>query len=487
MKKLDFKLVTLLISAFILVFVLSCDKDDDPKPGNDKPVNGEDFTFIVDGNKVTFTTTLTGNVWFKDEGSSSEYPTVSGKVEVFLAAAGTYSFTCNTLIEGAKVASDPFNVIIEQDDDSYLDNKKWIYLTGGRGKTKSWRVDMNANGKCLYFAGPLYYSGVECDPWWSWDVIDTELPYTLACDKAEYTGYFNWEPDYSGNKWIMAAADYGTITFDGGALTASTQKFGATESGTFTFDTATMKLKLNGVSMPLDTSRLNDNQYEDLYTLRIFTIADSSMQVGIKRHTEDGKESKWINVYNFVCTDYTYPVTEEFTYSEVPKTTITAADLVGTWKYAGVPTGWISWDAQGDLGTHYPARLLEKWDDRTEIVTVLNDEWGLTGIGDVFTANDANTYVFENDGTCTLNGVDNTFTVANGIISLGDTLKHTEFNITLDGSWLSNILKGTEITVIDVKNYGGQEDYEAYTPEGLWIGQRNDEKPEYTGFQLVKQ
>ena len=222
--------------------------------------------------------------------------------------------------------------------------------------------------------------------------LTEDLPVTV--NGQEMTSFFNWEPDYPGNTWIMAPGDYGTITFNGVNRTVSTTIFGVTESGTFDLDPETWKLTINGVILPIDTARLNDHggQYEenDLHNVRIFSLSDTAMQIGIKRTSEGGVLSSWVNVYNFLCDDYEYAIPEEFTYEEVPNTSFTAADLEGTWVHAGVPMGWIAYNKVGDQGTDIPAYLFEPWDERTDVVTTL-ESWGLTGIGDVFTAGDAET------------------------------------------------------------------------------------------------
>jgi hypothetical protein len=314
--------------------------------------------------------------------------------------------------------------------------------------------------------------------------LPDQLPYTV--NGVEQTSFFNWEPDYAGNTWIMPAQDYGTITFNGVDLTVSTNVFGEIKSGSFDFDPTTMKLTINNCILPIDTGRLNEGQYEEfnLHNLRIFSLADSGMQVGIKRSFEGGDVSEWVNVYNFICDDYDYPVPEEFTFEEAPKTSATAADLVGTWKLADVPMGWIGYTKVGDQGTTIPARLFEKWDKRADVVATL-ESWGLSDIAAEFTANDANTYVFNADGSCTLNGVANNFAVSNGIITLTTALDSSEFH--METGWLNHVLGGTDITVIDVNHYGSEEEYADYTPEGIWIGQQNGDKNEYSGFQLVKQ
>jgi len=486
MKKISFLKSMLAIMLGIMVIATSCKKDEPtpPPPVDNTPVLNTDFAYTVDNNTVNFTTTLSGNVWINNEATNVTTNFVDGKCSVFLPKKGDYSFTCQTLVGGATYPSAPFSVTIAQDDLSYLNMGMWKDLSGGVDKTKTWRMDMNSSGQCVYFDGPLYYSGSDDDPYWAWDVLS--LPYDLNGTVME--SYFNWSPDYPGNTWIMSAQDYGTITFSGTDLVASTSKFGALENGSFTFDTATMKLTLTGVTLPTDTSRINEGQVEEWGNIRVFSLSDSAMQLGLKRvyegTNEDGtqKESKWVLVYNFVVNDYVYQVPEQFTYEESVNTSFTQADLVGTWKYAEVPMGWIGWTKVGDQGTTYPAHLFEIWYTTEDVVTTLSS-WGATNADSLFTANSVKEYVFNEDGTCTLAGEDNTYSVANGIITFGNDLTGEELN----GVWIDG-LTGTELKVIDFNKMGPETEMVDTPPfTGIWIGNQNPGKNEYQAVQLQKQ
>ncbi len=484
MKKFSF-LLSLIAIIFAIVVVSSCKKDDDDdnQPVDYTPVLNTDFSFTVDQNTVNFTTSLTGNVWINNVNTDVSTNFEDGACSVFLPLAGDYPFTCNILVDGVEYKSAEFNVGIESDDVSYLNSGLWLYLSGGAGNTKTWRMDMNADGKCVYFDGPLYFSGAEDEPYWAWDVY--ELPYDLNGTLME--SYFNWSPAYSDNTWIMAAMDYGTITFSGNDLIAVTNKFGVEQTGSFTFDTTTFKLDLTTVTLPTDTARFNEPQVEEWGKIRVFTLTDSSMQLGLKRvyegFNEDGSqiESRWTLVYNFVCADYDYPMPEEFTYTETINTSFTQDDMVGTWRYAEVPMGWIAWQKDGDQGTSFPAHLYEKWYTTSDVVTTL-ESWGLTGVDSTFTANSTKEYVFNADGSCNLNGEDNTYTVVDGVITFGNELLGHEFNGAADLA-----LSGSEIKVISFDKMGPETDLIDTPPfTGIWIGQQNDSKMEYKAVQLQK-
>ena len=484
MKKMSFRLLVALLSALMLVFISSCEEEEpEPEPTTaEKPVLGEDFEFAVDGNDVTFTTTLTGSVWFTNIDNSTDHTVENGEVVVTIAQEGTYPFTCTVLIDGSEVTSDTFDVVIEASVD-YFDKGVWKDLTGGVGQTKNWRMDINSEGECLYFDGPVYYSGTDNDPYWSWDVLPEDLPVTVGGE--ELTTFFNWSPDYKGNTWLMAAQDYGTISFNAAEGTVSTNRFGETCSSTFSFDTTTMKLTVQECILPIDTGRLNEGpegQFPDLSNLRIYSISDSAMQIGVKRvyegFNDDGsqKESKWVMIYNFIVDDYTYPQPEEFTYSEPINTSFTQADLVGTWEYADVAQDWIGWPATGDQGSTKKSKRLNAWSTYDEMVTTL-ESWGASSADSTFQANFTNEYVFNDDGTCTLNGVENTYSVENGVISFSDSLKSGEFSLV----WIG--LSGKDVSVLDVTN---DSEGNPYSYDGIWIGQKNGDKNESSAVHLVK-
>lgn len=52
---------------------------------------------------------------------------------------------------------------------------------------------------------------------------------------------WNWQPDWKGNSWLMAAGDYGSMTFSlkgNAVITVDHKMLGRQESGTFFLDAA---------------------------------------------------------------------------------------------------------------------------------------------------------------------------------------------------------------------------------------------------------
>ena len=507
MKKMKFKVLIALMSILAVGFVSSC-KEDDPvvEPVSNIPVLDEDFAFTVVNNDVNFTTSLIGNVWFKNETSGTEYVVADGVVSVNLPKMGSYPFTCNTLIEGETFTSDTFIVAILQDDLSFLESGLWKALTGGTaGYNKSWRLDdftsQDGVNFCKYFKGSIGYVS----------------PDDLKCNGILKTNaqWADWSGDYpSFFDGVQDLPEDATISFDGAtgkvklAMTKGIKTNGAGEASEYWTETVEGAFSLEVVDtvdfeevniqsvsaqsggtygdqaasvsfssplrFPIDMGLMIDGAFDDEVLqdgFKILSCTDSAMVVFAWRQYSGGEPNVWGHLFFFICDDYTYS-SEQFTYSEPIKTSFTAADLVGTWKYADVAQDWISWDALGDKGTVINAACLNAWATRADMITTLSS-WNGSDVTETFTTNDANEYVFNSDGTCTLAGIANTYSVSNGVIAFGTELT-TEFQVVFI------TLTGTTVTIADPKEGTGYD-------VGIWLGQRNGDKTEYSCVHLVKQ
>lgn len=99
---------------------------------------------------------------------------------------GTYTIKYAVQSRGGLVYADPVTVTITSIDAKTVSEPMWVNLTGGLGKSKTWRLDVDANGKSKYFNGPVYFAGANM----SWE----------------------WQAGWDG--WIIEKGDYGTMTFD---------------------------------------------------------------------------------------------------------------------------------------------------------------------------------------------------------------------------------------------------------------------------------
>jgi hypothetical protein len=336
MKKMNLKLLAAFVGALMVVLISSCQKDEET-PGVDyNPVLNANFSYVVNGNNVVFTTTIPGNVWFTCNGV--DYPTVDKTVTVFLANAGTYIFTCSTLGSGSTLTSDDFDIVILQDDLSFLDEGVWKLLTGGQGHSKTWVLDINADGEVtnLWYA-PVAYSGKDGDPYYYWDYIPT--------DSTDVT-YLNWSPKYSDNTWLMPAMDYGTMTFTANDQTLTTVRPAedvTSETGTVAIDLETMLMTLTGTTICRDLGRITD--VEDWQHFRIYKITENSMSLGVKRVLDGGNPGPWVVLYNFVTKTYKDAyVAPEIVITD-PVVDLPSINLVGTWKFVKeTPINWYEFN-----------------------------------------------------------------------------------------------------------------------------------------------
>ncbi|MGE4287170.1 MAG: hypothetical protein AB7E36_00670 [Salinivirgaceae bacterium] len=498
MKKMNVKLWSLLLSAFMLVFVTACENSDDPEPAIDyTPVLGSTFNFVVDGNDVTFTTTIPGNVWFTVDGT--DYPTVDKAVTVNLPLKGTYAATCSSLGSGTTLTSAPFDVVIEQDDLSYLERGAWKALTGGAEGNKTWVLDVrevvtttidNAGVetsssvfKSVYFHNALDFYGEEgvggnedgaWGPWggtniygWGGTPEAGEITFngvnrtaTLTIDGEPTTASFamnvyDRDPNYliipkeNAGGTDMSLWDYMLEKTGYGSLVSLSDEMGDISfSGELRF--------------PMDIGRLTNDgnatipsQFleEDLKNVTILHASDSGLIMRVKRTYEGDNENKCWLLYNYIVKGYDYGVKTPLTHPV--RTDITAETLAGTWKVAVVPIDWVSWATKD---------VMNAWADTTAI-----PDWAKGGALGLTNAYEIRLN-FNTDGTCTINGVVTTYTISKGgYIAFADDVNIPVCAVTLAGK---------NIYAVDV----------ASSTEGIWLGQNDDEGKEETPvIHLVKE
>ena len=393
---------------------------------------------------------------------------------VKIAFPGTYKFVYGVESAGGLVQADTITINITTTNLSYVNDPLWTMLSGGVGNEKTWYLDLNAAGQCKYFAGPLFFYGTE-DNWTSAALYAAGKSADAVKLALGLTDSWNYSPDLAGNSWVMSAADFGSMTFDlkGGAhatIHHLTIPALGTQNGTYMLDQTAHTLKLNNASILHDAGRdINSTQWGNC---KVFSLTENTMQLAVLRDKSNTGDTPCLMVYNFISKSYSDNwVPKTVKYSEPIKDTFTKKDLVGTWKYNLVGENWISWEVSGS-GTG--GSLENSWLTRADMITTLVG-WG--GSASTIYSADSNVYVFNEDGTCTLNGITNTYTVSNGVITFGTALTGTEWSLI----YLS--LTGNTVNVLNVTSIGTA----AYTSSGIWIGQRNGTKNEDQAVQLVKQ
>lgn len=499
MKKTKLNLLLVLLSAFALAITTSCKDDENDDPVDDgTPKLDVNFFYDVNDNDVTFTTTLSGNVWFTDETSGTEYPAEGGSVVVNIPLKGDYPFTCNTLVEGAPVSSEEFFVPIEKDDLSFLETGVWNALTGGVDGNKTWVLDVreitttviddagtettSTAYKSAYFHNPLDFYGDEeaggadgaWGPWggtsiydWGGTPEDGEISFdgverkaTLVIDGVSAEASFSMQTYERDPDFLTIPAE----NTGGDAMSLwdyMLEKTGYSNVGKLSEQMADLTFS-DTLRFPMDKGRLNNdgnvtypNQFleEDLKDVTLMHATDSALVVRVKRTYEGDAESKCWLLYNYIVKEYDYGVTVPNTHPVV--TDLTADDLAGTWKVATIPMNWISWSTKD---------VMNEWATRDEIIAT-----GWAATEESLAAADEVRLTFATDGSCTINGTETTFEInKGGYIAFADSVNIPACAITLAGK---------NIYGVDV----------ASSTEGIWLGQNNGTKEETSAIHIIKE
>lgn len=495
MKKMKFKVLIALMSILVLGFVSSCKEDDPIEPVSNIPVLDEDFTFTIVNNDVNFTTTLIGNVWFRNITSETDIQAVDGAATVYLAVQGEYPFTCSTLIEGETFTSDTFSVGIAETDLSFLDTGVWHALTGGRTGGKVWKLDIgpvstttiddagvetvSTVNKSSFFHNPVdFYGDAEVGgaadniwgPWGGTSLYDwggTPEDGNISFNGADGTVKLMLDGVETDGSFTMTTYDrdpnFLTLTENNGGLTLwenmLTNKY--SYLGSLSPQMADISMS-EGLRFPMDVGRItndgnatNPSQFldDDLRNITLMHASDSALVVRVKRSFEgDGPSLCWM-LYNYIVDGYSYTAP---TYTHPVRTDVTVATLTGTWKPAIVPYDWIGWSSKASLNP--------TWVDAASVIA---SGWAAT---DSSLAADALLRItFNADGSCVMNGQSTTYTInQGGYIAFADDVTIPTYMVTLTGK---------NIYVVDVPA----------STDGIWLGQNNGDKSETSSIHFVKE
>jgi hypothetical protein len=187
---------------------------------------------------------------------------------------GTYKFVYGVESDGGFVQADTSIVIINNLDQNAVSTPMWIDLAGGYGKSKTWVMDLDANGVSKYFTCSFYFGG---------------------------TGW-EWDPAFKDIGWAgVSAGDYGTMTFDliGDAHFSSTNKMFPDLSGTgkFMLYPATNQLATFGAQVIHDKAQ-GGNVANWFAKMTIKSLdADHMQLIAVK------DANNWL-IYNYISLDY---------------------------------------------------------------------------------------------------------------------------------------------------------------------------------------
>ena len=250
----------------------------------------QDFATDPGGNTVIMTN-LTPEVvltWDYGTGRSNK------KVEtVRYAFKGDYTIKISAITAGGIVELDPVTITVTDDNLNYVNDPLWTLLTGGVGNSKTWVIDLDAEGTLKYFVGPMYFYG-------------TENGWLEGGDNGCYgTDCWNWNADWAGNSWVFpnGAEDFGTMTFslEGGPfVTVNNLSTGNNEEGTYFLDKDAHTLSFTNASMLHDSG--NQDCVESWTEVKVFSLTEDTMQLGVFR--KDGCGGRVHLVYNFISKEY---------------------------------------------------------------------------------------------------------------------------------------------------------------------------------------
>jgi len=441
---------------------------------------------------------VASSVWVTNTVSNVTTDFVDGVCNVFLPKAGTYAFTCSDLINGQTYTSEPFNIVIDQDDLSFLNTGIWKALTGGADGNKVWVLDIadvvtttiddagvesnTSVKKSSYFHNPLDFYGEEgiggndngaWGPWGGTSIYDWggtpengEITFDgvggtvkLTVDGVETSGTFTMTNyDRNPNFLTIPAANAGGT--DMSLWDYMLEKTGYKSLGSLSSEMGNVAFS-DGLRFPMDIGRLtnddnatNPSQFldEDLKNVTIMHCSDSGLIVRVKRTYEGDSESKCWLLYNYVVKGYSY---SKPSLTHPVKTNLTTADFVGTWKVTAVPIDWISWATKD---------LISAWADTTALIAT---GWAATteSLAAAYTVR----LTFGADGSCDINGTSTTYTLnQGGYLAFADSVNIPACAITLAGK---------NMYAVDV----------ASSTDGFWLGQNNGTKEETSAIHFIKE
>ncbi|HBA99707.1 MAG: hypothetical protein A2W86_04345 [Bacteroidetes bacterium GWD2_45_23] len=221
-------------------------------------------------------------LWEHPQGRSQEK-----KVTLQIPFDGTYTVRFGVQTRGGVVYGEPATFIIHDFYAGFVTNELWTLLTGGVGASKTWIPD---NGKYGLAPGELSYA----DPggtveWNNWSP--------------------NWEPAAG---FTMAAGDNpiweSSMTFDlinGANVAIDDRSSGGVgqKKGSFMLNTDAHTITFTDADL-LHTagwSHMTSNWKKDL---KILTLTENQLRIGILRQKDTSGEDPWWIIWNYVSKEY---------------------------------------------------------------------------------------------------------------------------------------------------------------------------------------
>ena len=236
----------------------------------------------------------------------------ASKVTLKLPFKGTYDIKFGVITRGGAVYGDPYQLVLTTDNLSYVNDSFWTMLTGGAGNSKTWHLDLNAEGESSrMFKGPMWFF----TDGYCWDNFHTAKGESYLDSYYDENAAWNpdnaivpnsdwyWNADWAGNSWMCDAGDFGTVTFDliGGANMTVDDGSGAVTCP-FTLDVTKHQISYSGL-LPLHPSSIS--LVAETTPSEILYLDDNFFQITARR--EDGQ----LISLNYVWDGYEEPVVEE--------------------------------------------------------------------------------------------------------------------------------------------------------------------------------
>ncbi len=250
----------------------------------------QDFETDPGGNTVIMTNKTDGVVLTWDYGTGRSNKKVQ---TVQYAFKGEYTINISALTAGGIVELDPVTITVTDDNLNYVNDPLWTALSGGVGNSKTWYLDLNAEGESKYFGAPMSFSG-DGLVWGKECLFDDPTDVDAYC--------WIWEPEWAGNEWIAEPGDYGYMTFslEGGPFVEVNHAFTTSrglENGTYFLDADKKELTLTDAAVL--QSSWADNDVDDWSNYRILTLTEDAMQLAAIHNSKDE-----LVIFNFISKDY---------------------------------------------------------------------------------------------------------------------------------------------------------------------------------------
>jgi hypothetical protein len=214
-------------------------------------------------------------VVYTDSSVIVKLPTDFSKANPALANKITYS---------TKIDSSTYSIIIYDPEIlKFYSDPMYTSLTGGIGKAKTWRLDLDADAKSTKFIGPIWWAGLD-----------------VGWNKQCGAGGSCWTYEVDYQSWFPAAKDYGTMTFQlkgnvvvQPVLTVTQKGVDAAKNGTFT---GSFFMDVNAKTITfIDVVPLNFGWQYVFTKAYIISLTEDGMQLGFR----DPVKSEYA-VHNYV-------------------------------------------------------------------------------------------------------------------------------------------------------------------------------------------